>query len=120
MTKTARRVFWSECLDSFVRRHHQEATRLGVFERQHGKITDFWLEDGMILTGVSAETDSDGAVSAEIMLETPRGTDNGHFTHSVRDVRSLRIILTPNGESDGLEIEDSNGATTILRFENFG
>lgn len=76
---------------------------------------DYWLEDGLPLTGIDVDShDEHQGPTVEIML----GSDEkGHMTHVVKDARFVRIVLSASGETDGLDIEDSEGKTTVLRFE---
>ena len=39
------------------------------------------------------------------------------MSHRVFVARSLRIVLGASGQSDALEIENANGETTVMQFE---
>jgi hypothetical protein len=60
------------------------------------------------LTGVDVDTNRE-LPTIEIML--------GSFTHSVADVRQLKVNLSLEGDEDGLDLIEASGRTTILRFE---
>ncbi|HVE55423.1 MAG TPA: DUF5335 family protein [Pyrinomonadaceae bacterium] len=118
MNKTETQHIWTKFLETFSRQNHNRPTRLGVFEGEPGAMTDFWLEDGLPLGGIDLDSRGEAAPVIEIMLWDREKKDARHFTHTITKARSVKIILSSSGESDGLDIEDENGAMTILRFEN--
>jgi hypothetical protein len=102
-------------LQEFDLQHRARPTRLG--EIKAGETDEeFWLEDGLPLAGISLETKGENAPLVQIMLGGMGETERS-MTHAVAGVRNVRLQLTPGGEDDGLEIEDLQGKTTILRFE---
>ena len=109
---------WTEFIKLFSRQNKSRPTRLGVFEGEPGKLVDYWLEDGLPLEGIDIEARGDAAPSLEIMLGSPEKSDSRSYTHTVENAWFVKIMLSASGESDGLEIEDDQGAITILRFEN--
>ena len=108
MTAATRKHEWSDFLRFYTQQHKGRRTRLGLFEHQPDGFTDYWLENGLPLEGVDIDTHDEKA-TVEIMLDG--------FEHPVRDVRSLKAHFSFNGDEDGLDITDSEGNTTILRFE---
>jgi hypothetical protein len=118
MNKTATQHNWSSFLTFFSRQNRHRPTRIGVFEGVPGAMTDYWLEDGLPLEGIDVDTRGSDAPTIEIMLGSNGNPERGEFTHKIARALFLRIILSASGESDGLDIEDENGATTVLRFEN--
>lgn len=70
------------------------------------------------LTGIAADLRGDAALQLEIMLGEATRTDSRHFTHAVTGAGVAKIILSADGAAHGLEIEASEGKTTILRFED--
>ena len=54
----------------------------------------------------------------EIMLGDAGKPGSRVFTHTITKTRFIKMILSVDGESDGLEIEDESGSVTVLRFEN--
>ena len=107
---------WSKYLRVFSEQNRNRPTRLGVFEGHPGSMSDLWLEDGLPLLSVDAVVGS-SEVDIEIMLDAAPQSGAAHMSHRVHQARTLRIVLGETGESDGLEVEDATGATTILRFE---
>lgn len=102
--ETAKRSRWEDFLRYYGERNEGRATRLGVFENGN----DYWLEDGLLLTGVDIDGHTDAA-TVQIML--------GHFTHTVRGVSHLTFHLSNDGNSDGLDVTDAEGRVAMLRFE---
>jgi hypothetical protein len=99
---------WSRFIDFFNDEYRGRRTRLAVFEK-HGEVAnDYWVESGLPLSGISIEShDPRLAVAIEL----------GSFTHEISDANQLAFHLTRTGEEDGVDIVDSQGRTTILRFE---
>ena len=95
---------WSEFLRYFNQKNNGRTTRLGVFENGH----DYWLEDGLPLTGLDLESGT-GGPDIQIML--------GNYTHTIRNVNRLSFHLSAGGEQDGCDIVDRDGSTAVLRFE---
>ena len=102
--QAARQHNWSEFLKFFNQQNAGRETRLGVFE----DADDYWLQADLPLTGVDLDPNESNP-TLEIML--------GNFTHTIRDARKLAFHLNVDGESDGLDITDASGHTSILRFE---
>jgi hypothetical protein len=99
---------WESFLKFYSEQNKGRTTRLGVFEREGDVVTDYWIEDGLVLVGV--DVDPDGELPAvEVMLEG--------YSHSITGVRSLNVHYAYQAEDDGLDIADEHGKTTILRFE---
>jgi Family of unknown function (DUF5335) len=95
---------WTQFLKFYNEQNKGRATRLGVFENEN----DYWLENGLPLVGIDVDTRGERS-AIEIML--------GNFTHTIRDARNIKILLSFDGSEDGLDITDCEGRTTILRFE---
>lgn len=107
MENERRRYNWKSIFKFFADENGGRLTRLGVFEGGD----DYWIESGLPLTGIVV--DERGELPAvEIVL--------GDYTHTVRNAMEAKIVLSHSGEEDGLDIKDSAGATTILRFEDGG
>lgn len=118
MSKTETQHNWSAYLENFSRQNKARPTRIGVFEGEPGSMTDYWLEDGLPLEGIDLDTRGNTSPAIQIMLGKSEETDTRAFTRTITNARSIKIILSAGGESDGLEIEDDQGAVTVLRFEN--
>jgi hypothetical protein len=78
---------------------------------------DYWLEDGLPLAGIDLDPDGPTGPEVEIMLDN-RTAPPATMTHRVMGARFVKITLSATGEADGLEIQNSNGETTVLQFEN--
>lgn len=118
MNKTETQHNWSAFLKLFSQQNKLRPTRIGVFEGEPGAMTDYWLEDGLPLEGIDVDTRGSDAPSIEIMLGDSEKPDSRRMTHTIAKTRFIRIVLSTSGESDGLDIENEDGRTTILRFEN--
>lgn len=118
MKAIAEKSSWTEFLRLFSEQNFMRPTRLGVFEGEPGEMRDYWLEDGLPLAGIDADTHERDSPTIEIMLGNSETADSRAMTHVIRDTRSVKIILSPDGSSDGLEVLDAEGSTTFLRFES--
>jgi hypothetical protein len=118
MNKTEIQHNWSVFLRHFSQQNQNRPTRIGVFEGEPGAMTDYWLEDGLPLTGIDIDLHGDDAPIVQIMLGNIEKPDTLHLTHAIAKARFIKIVLSASGASDGLDIEDELGRTTILRFEN--
>jgi hypothetical protein len=117
MNKTEKQHNWTEFIKLFSRQNKSRPTRIGVFEGEPGNMTDYWLADGLPLEGIDIDTHGD-TLTIEIMLGNAEKAGARAFTHIIEKARFAKIVLSASGESDGLEIENDEGAITILRFEN--
>jgi hypothetical protein len=106
---------WRAHLEEFSRRNRARPTRLGELKRGD-VLGERWIEDGLPLEGVSFEPEGRGGPRVGIMLGRRGETESG-MTHAVARVSRIRLQLTADGAGDGLDIEDAEGVTTILRFE---
>jgi hypothetical protein len=107
---------WADYLNEYTRRNEGRPTRLEVIGGADND--DFWLECGLRLTGIDADTRGADAPRVEIMLGgvfEPDGTN--HFTRSISNVRRVTPEIGENGRDKGIEFEDAKAVTTILRFE---
>lgn len=119
MNITTRNQKWLKLLSLFSEQNAMRPTRVSVFEGEPGAMSDYWLEDGLPLLGIDVDTRADQETpTVEIMLGSISGESGSHMTHSVPGARFARIVLSASGETDGLDIEDFEGKTTILRFES--
>lgn len=111
------RLKWKNEFTSFNARNYQRPTRLEVIGSSKEVESDYWLEDGLLFEGIDLDADGDRDVSVEIMLQAQTGKTRNHMTHNVAGVRRIDLE-TLLGRDQGLELEDSKGAVTILRFES--
>ena len=109
---------WSAFLKFLSEQNLGRPTRISVFEGTPGAMRDDWLEDGLPLAGIDVDLHGENAPTVEIMLGDSAKTNSQHMAHVVSGARFAKITLSANGAADGLEIEDAQGKTTILRFEN--
>ena len=100
-------------LIAFGERNNLRPTRLEVLGPAKDDESDFWLEDGLLLSGIDFELDGKRGPNIEIMLESQA---QYHMTHSIADVKLVQLE-TKQGIDKSLEIEDASGAVTIMRFE---
>lgn len=114
---TKQKYNWSALLNLFNEQNRMRPTRLGVFEKERDFVTDYWIEDGLPLAGIDADLSNENAPAIEIMLGDG-AKDSRQMTHTVKNARIVKIILSANGAQDGLEVEDADNKTTFLRFEN--
>ncbi len=110
---------WSGFLDLFLGRNERRPTRLGVFVDETRGTQDFWIEDGLPLTGITVETHG-GRTDVGMVFGHPAKPQETQMTHLVTDARSMKVSLGLSNEDDSLEFADSEGRHTVLRFENFG
>lgn len=99
---------WVSLLNFYTDENKDRPTRLGVFETDEDMSQDYWLEDGLLLTGIDVDPGSD-SMTIELMF--------GPYTHVVKNAVGLKINLTVGGAEDGIDIIDADHHTTILRFE---
>ena len=99
---------WNASVSDFNSKNAGRATRLAVFEPSNGPVNDYWLENGLALRGVVFE-EHNGRIAAEILLDG--------FTHVVEDADRLELIYGSTCLDDGLNVVDSDGKTSVLRFE---
>ncbi|MCM3903900.1 MAG: hypothetical protein ND866_19535 [Pyrinomonadaceae bacterium] len=117
MRKNIKPLSWQEDLTDFGQRNKMRPTILEVLGRPREVESDFWLEDGMLFTGMALEMDAERGPSVEIMLQVPAAPTRDHMTHTVTGVKRV-ALETVNGRDEALEIEDKEGAVTIMRFES--
>ena len=108
MNTTQKQHNWNSRISAFNSENAGRPTRLGVFETDNGSVNDYWLENGLPLRGVTFEEHS-GRISAEVLLDG--------FTHVVENTDRIELIYGTDGVNDGLNVIDSEGRTSILRFE---
>jgi len=116
MRKNINPLSWQQDLTDFGQRNKMRPTRLEVLGRPKELESDFWLEEGMLFTGMALEIDTERGPSVEMMLQVPAAPTRDHMTHTVTGVRRV-ALETVNGRDETLEIEDKEGVVTIMRFE---
>jgi len=119
MRKTIEPSDWQRTLTDFGERNKMRSTRLEVFGAAREVESDFWLEDGLLLAGITLEMDRGRGATVEIMLQAPAPATYGHMTHTIAGMKRLAIDKA-NGPDEALELEDKDGVVTIVRFESEG
>lgn len=124
MSEEIKRSEWGPFFKEFNGRNQARPTRLEVMDGKAGERadsrlsveTDYWVEDGLPLAGVSLEPEGEDAPRIEIMLGGEAARPTGHMTHTVTGARRVCRTLDEGGRDCGLEVEDKEGAVTILHF----
>lgn len=109
---------WDEYIKEFNRRNRMRSTRLEVMGEAGAFESDFWLEGGLPLTGISLEPEGEGAPRVEIMLGGEANHVARHLTHTVSGVQRVGREIGEDGREVTLELEDKEGAITLLHFES--
>lgn len=109
MTKNENIQKWDEFLRFFTQQNAGRATRLAVFERHGENVMDYWLESGLPFLAAAIDSHKDRA-NIQISL--------GGFSHEIVDAVELKFIFSRAGDEDGLDVADTQGRTTILRFQS--
>ena len=117
MNDASRLNDWMGFVEIFNNANHGRPTRVGVYVGEPGTMPDYWLEDGLPLQGVDIDPDHNGSNTVEIVLGGNGKPTSRNFTHVVENPRLLKFTLSATGASDGLEIDDAEGNTTIIQFE---
>ena len=108
---------WQANLSAFGERNEMRPTRLEVLGPAKEVESDFWLEDGLLFAGMALEMDGERGPAVEIMLQVSTDPTCDHMTHTITGVKRVEQE-TVDGRDEALEIEDKEGAITIMRFES--
>jgi hypothetical protein len=112
MKENIDRSVWINYLNEFTKRNNTRPTRLEVFG-ENGAQEE---ERGLSLAGISLER-GNGAPSIAIMFSARNGYASPHLTHVIENVREITPKQGPDGRDEALEIVDSQGEKSLLRFE---
>ena len=115
--KAQAQMKWGKYLQLFSNENRNRPTRIAVYEGEPGSMLDYWLEDGLPLSDIDVDPDGSTGPQVQIMLDNGP-TAPANLTHRVIGARFVKITLSVTGEADGLEIQNSNGETTVVQFEN--
>ena len=99
---------WSQQLELFSKQNLGRRTRLGVFEPNEDAVTDYWVENGLPFEEIVMEF-RDGSATIAIILRD--------LTHTINNARKIEFHASIDRNDDGLNVTDSDGRTTFLRFE---
>lgn len=115
---------WEAFFRAFNGRNETRPTRLEIIDGEASEKkdsgmsveSDYWVEDGLPLAGISLEPEGEVAPRVEIMLGGEASGHAEHMTHTVMGTQRVKRTLGEDGRDSGLEIEDEEGAVTILHF----
>ena len=108
MNTESKQHSWNSQLRIFNEQNRGRPTRLGVFEKSDSGINDFWLENGLPLREVVFESHN-GSSFVEMIFDG--------FTHTISHAKRMEFQFGVDGNEDGLDVVDSEGRTSVLRFE---
>ena len=112
MKETIDRSVWINYFNEFTRRNNSRPTRLEVFG-ENGAQQE---ECGLPFAGISLER-GNGAPSIAIMFSGRNGHTPPHLTHVIKNVQEITPKRGLDGSDEALEIVDSQGEKSLLRFE---
>lgn len=102
---------WVEFLDSFSRQHEGWLVTIEVFGTEIGAQVE---AEGMTLEGITADLKSGENVISVIV---GKGATT-RITHNIAQPTHIRIEQTESGADMALQIESSDGVTTLVRFRS--
>jgi len=105
---------WAAFFRDFSKRNQSRATRLETF----GDLGAQEEERNLPLNGISVEETGTDAPRIEVMLGGVSPNDERHLTHTIARAVRVSAKTDADGRDDALEIEDADGAKTLLRFES--
>jgi Family of unknown function (DUF5335) len=111
MSSDTQRAEWARSLREFCQRNWSRSTRLAVVDMDGRRE----LASGLPLNGIVIGVDADGTSRVEIMLGGHTSKDARHLVRTIHRVRVVRST-SPANCCDSLEIEDLDGARTIVGF----
>ena len=106
------RSVWINYFNEFTRRNQSRPTQLEVFG-ENGAQRE---EHGLPFVGISLER-GNGRPSVQIMFGALNGVTPGHLTHVIENVKEITPKRALDGRDEALEIVDSRGEKSLLRFE---
>ena len=106
------RSVWINYFNEFTRRNQSRPTQLEVFG-ENGAQKE---ECGLPFAGISLER-RNGAPGVEIMFGGNGASGPSHLTHVIANVQQITPKRGLDGSDEALEIVDSQGEKSLLRFE---
>jgi hypothetical protein len=103
---------WGEFLDSFSRQHEGWLVTVEVLGEEIGAQVE---AEGKPLEGITAELKDGGVDSIMITMGL---TPAEHVTHNITTPTHVRIEQAENGADIALQIESSDGVTTLVRLRS--
>jgi|SRR5215813_2500884 len=107
------RSTWSSYLAEFNKRNQSRPTWLQVF----GEAGAQSQEEGLYLTGISLEDKGHDAPRVQIMLDRIDSAKS-HLTHSVSNLKRMRIHVGADGRDEAIEFIDRQGEASLLIFRH--
>ena len=114
MNTTMERQDWAGYLDSFSARNKGRLARVELFDKSGAQEE----ANHVPLDKVSIALKGEDAPRVDILLTDSAGSDVRHFTVTIAHVRRITPSAGASGHENALEIEDRNGALTILRIQS--
>ena len=109
MNATGTQHEWSKYMRFYTENNAGRGTRLGVFEREGDTVNDYWLENGLPFVGIDIDAHQD-LPSVQISV--------GELCHDVPNAVDMVFHFSASGDEDGIDVKNSDGDTTVLRFES--
>jgi hypothetical protein len=103
---------WGEFLDSFSRQHEGWLVTVEVLGTEIGAQVE---AEGKPLEGITAELKDDDVDSIIITVGL---TPAEHVTHNITAPTHIRLEQAENGANMALQIESSEGVTTLVRLRS--
>ena len=101
---------WLSFFDSFSNMHRSWLVTIEVHNGEGGARV---MARNLALKGISADLEGDGEELISIIVSQPPDT---HLTHIIAAPTHVRLIQTPEGAHEALEIDGPGGAKTLVRF----
>lgn len=105
---------WVAYLDGFSTKNKGRLARVELFDKRGAQDEANHLP----LDRISIEMQGADAPRVEILLTDSAGSDVRHFTYAVDHVQRVTPSAGASGQENEIEIEDSQGALTILRIQS--
>lgn len=103
---------WATFFDEFSKRNRSRPTRIEVLSELGAQEAERHLP----LNGISVDENGSSAPRIEILLGGASPTVQ-HLTHAIPRATSVFLKAGIDGSDEALEVEDANGAKTLLCFE---
>jgi len=113
MSNEIRRDQWRTFFDEFSRRNRSRPTQVEVF----GEMGAQEAEHHLPLNGIVVDENGISAPRVEILLGDGSPDAATHLTHVITRATAVVLKAGTDGRDEALEIEDADGAKTLLRFE---
>jgi hypothetical protein len=105
---------WTAFFIDFSKRNRSRSTQMETFSDLGAQVE----ERNLPLNGISVEETGTDAPRIEIMLGGESPKDPRYLSHTITRAVHVFPKSAIDGTDEALEIEDANGAKTLLRFES--